>query len=368
MDQKTVGFPVCLAVLPEVLANGLALFAGIGKHEAFFPARMFKDIAHARIRRLGSGIRSGFHGKRLYGDRLTLVSLRLRVEKMFHRKPPHLFAAVAFGNNRLPPAARSKKEPRLLGIADRGGQTDPPWITASRPAQPFDEAEGLPAAVCPQQRMDLVYDDKAQIAEKRRYFAVLSNHQCFQRFGGNLQNPRRLTEQFSLLALRRIPMPARYGDTRFFAELIQPPELIIDKRLERRDVQHTHRGGRLFVQKAQNRKERRFGFTGCRRCRQKHILVGIEDSVARRILNSPERLPAGAVNIILYKGCVSIKNIHCGSLLSSVKHLHAMAPRNVRGRRSVKQAFPQLFFQTGYFDDKALGKNRLIFRYATIHR
>ena len=144
-------------------------------------------------------------------------------------------------------------------------------------------------------------------------FALLGDHQRFKGFRGDLQNPRRFTEQLPFLALRRITMPSRYGDSRFLAKLVQPPELIIDERLERSDVQHSHRSSRLFIQETQDWKKRRFGFAGGGGCRQQHIVIGIEKSITRRILHRAKRLPAGAVNIILYKRGVLSKNVHRSS-------------------------------------------------------
>ena len=152
-----VGF----TVLPEVLAYGFALLSGIGKHEAFFTAGMLKDIAHPRIGSLGCSVYGGFYRKRFDGNRLTFVSLRLRIEEVFHRKPPHFFAAVAFGDNRFSPAACSKKGSRFFRVTECGGKPNPPGIAARSPAEPLDQAKGLPAAVGTQQGVDFIDDDKA---------------------------------------------------------------------------------------------------------------------------------------------------------------------------------------------------------------
>ena len=149
--------------------------------------------------------------------------------------------------------------------------------------------------------------------EQRGDLALFGDHQRFKGFRGDLQNLRRFTEQLPFLALRSITMPSRCGDSCFLAKLVQPPELIIDKRLERSDVQYSHRGSRLFVQEAQDWKKCRFGFAGGGGCRQQHIVIGIEKSIARRILHRAKHLPTGAVNIILYKRRVLIKNVHRSS-------------------------------------------------------
>ena len=45
VDEETVRLMIDLAVLPETLADCLALLTGIGEDQAFFATGMFKNVS-----------------------------------------------------------------------------------------------------------------------------------------------------------------------------------------------------------------------------------------------------------------------------------------------------------------------------------
>ena len=57
VDEETVRLMIDLAVLPETLADCLALLTGIGEDQAFFATGMFKNVSIARVCRFGGHIR-----------------------------------------------------------------------------------------------------------------------------------------------------------------------------------------------------------------------------------------------------------------------------------------------------------------------
>ena len=231
VDEKTLRLMIGLAVLPQALADRLALLSGIGENQALFPPRMLENIAHARIGRFGGGIRRGLGSGRFRHGLLSLVRLGLRIEKMLHGQPPHLFSAVKPGDDRPAAAARREKPPCRLRVADGRGKADPSGTAAGQTAEPLDQTEGLHAPVAAQEGMDLIDDDKAQIAEQGRDFHMLVDHQRFQGFRRDLKDAGGLPDQFSLLRLRRVPVPAGHGNPGLLAQLVQPPELVVDERL-----------------------------------------------------------------------------------------------------------------------------------------
>ena len=220
VDEEAVGLVVDLTVLPQLLADGLALLPGIGEHQALPAPGVFEDIADARIGGLGCGIGGLLHRRGIHRDEFPFVSLRRGVVKVFHGKPPDLFAAVKLRNDCAPAAARCQKLSRQLGVADGGGEADAPRVAARQLTKPLDQAEGLKAPVRPQQGVDLVNDDETQVAEESRDLHVLVDHQRFQGFRGDLQNAGGLFEQFPLSRLGRVPVPAGHGNTRFLAQLV----------------------------------------------------------------------------------------------------------------------------------------------------
>ena len=70
VDEEPVRLVVCLAVLTQMLAYRFAFFAGVGKNKTLFSPGVFKDIAHAGIRRFGGPV-----GGRFYSQKGAFLSL-----------------------------------------------------------------------------------------------------------------------------------------------------------------------------------------------------------------------------------------------------------------------------------------------------
>ena len=122
--------------------------------------------------------------------------------------------------------------------------------------------------------------------------------------------PEGFFSSFRFPGLGRVPVPAGDGDALFLAQLVQTPELVVDQRLERRDVQHAHRLRRVFVQQRQDREKGRLRLAGGGGGRQQHVLLCVEDGVSRGVLYRPQALPAGAVDVVLNKGRIALKYVH----------------------------------------------------------
>ena len=188
VDEEALWLVVHLAVLPKLLADGLAFLAGVGEDEALLAAGVLEDVADAGIRRLRRGVCGLLQdGGRGLGRRRTglwscglrgLVRLRAAVVEVLHRQPPGLLAAVELRDDGAAPASGCQELPCGNGIADGGRKADASRPAARQPAEPFDEAEGLEPAVAAQQRVDFVNDDKAQVSEERGDLGVFGDHQC----------------------------------------------------------------------------------------------------------------------------------------------------------------------------------------------
>ena len=105
-------------------------------------------------------------------------------------------------------------------------------------------------------------------------------------------------------------MPAGDRDPLFFTQFVQSAELVVDQRLQRRDVQHADTGGRVLVQQRQNGEKGRFRLARGGGGRQEHILLSPENGLSGCILHPPQCLPAGAIDIVLDKRGVSAVYVH----------------------------------------------------------
>ena len=237
---------------------------------------------------------------------------------MLHAEPPDLLAAVETRDDRFPSAARREEPSGRLRIADGGGEPDSPRVASGQPAQAFDQAERLQPAVGAQKRMDLVDHDEPQVAEQRRDLRVLVDHHGFQRFRGDLQDARRLAQEFPFPRLRHIAVPAVHVDAFLLAQLVQTSELVVDQGLQRRDIQHTDALRRLLVQQRQDREESGLGLPRRGRGGEQHVRIRVENGVARRVLHAAQALPAGTVDIILNEWRVPVEYVHKENSMESL--------------------------------------------------
>lgn len=262
VNQKPLGLAARLAVLPQALADRLALLARVGKDEALAAAGVLKDVRKPRIGSDGRCVARRLNGKRGRcgcSSLLSLIGLRRRRKEVLKRHAPDFLCGLKARDDRRAAASCGKKAPCGLGLSDRGRQSHAARIAARRTAEPLDKAEGLKPPVASQQRMDLVDHDKAQVAEEGREIGVLVDQEGLKRLGRDLKNARGVLHEPPLGGLRGFAVPTRDGDV---ARLAQKPEtlkLIVDKGFERCDVEHTHAFGRIFSKKRQDRKERRLG-------------------------------------------------------------------------------------------------------------
>ena len=86
---------------------------------------------------------------------------------MFHRQSPSLSCRLDPWDDRPFPGTDTEEFRRLLRIADCRRQADAPGVDACHTREPFDQAQGLSAAVAAHQRVQLIDDDESQVAEQR---------------------------------------------------------------------------------------------------------------------------------------------------------------------------------------------------------
>ena len=143
----------------------------------------------------------------------------------------------------------------------------------------------------------------------------------FQGFGGDQQHPRRLVHHLPLRRRRHVAMPAVHGHANPLTEVFEAPVLVVDQRLQRRDVQHLHadshrihsslvscantRSDRSVPladarQVRQDRQEGGLGLSGGGRRDDDHIAVAVEYGDGGAFLSVVQRGPALVVDPALY--------------------------------------------------------------------
>ena len=186
VNEKAIRLVLDLAVLPERGGDGFALLAGVDEDQTLFPAGVLENIPHAGIRIVRS--RVGFWGKLRQSlcRRVVLGSLPILHIEMFHRQPPANALGLDTGNHRSSAGAGGEEFAGGFQIANGGRKPDAAGIDTSHAAEPFDQADGLPAAVATHQGVHLVNDDKPQIVEQLSNGGVLVQQHGFQAFRRNL--------------------------------------------------------------------------------------------------------------------------------------------------------------------------------------
>ena len=137
--------------------------------------------------------------------------------------------------------------------------------------------------------------------------------QRLKRFRSDLQNARRLLQEFAFVRGGDIAVPMPDGDVRFLAQVVQAIELIVDEGLERSDVERSHAGGRIFPKQREDGEEGGFRLSRGGLGGEQDVLVGIEDSVRCGDLDGAQALPRVAVDEVLHKRCVSVERAHVPS-------------------------------------------------------
>ena len=158
--------------------------------------------------------------------------------------------------------------------------------------------------------MDFVYHHKPQISKELWNGCVFVQKHGLQRFRGDLQNTGGFPHQSGFVTLGHISMPMPYRNIRLLTQICESCELVIDQSLQRTDINASHRGGRVFREKCNDREEGRFCFTGGSRGCQQNIVICIKDGICCGHLNGPEILPMIAVDIVLNKRGITVKGTH----------------------------------------------------------
>ena len=147
------------------------------------------------------------------------------------RAPP----ASIFGMAVFRPVPAERNFP-VLEVADGGGEPDPARIHPGELRKPFNEAEGLAAAVAAHQGVNLGDDDESQVAEQPGDIGVFVKQQRLERFGRDLKNAGGILQKPLFAGLRDVAMPVPHRDIRLPAEVVEPLELIVDQRLQGADI------------------------------------------------------------------------------------------------------------------------------------
>ena len=186
VNEKAIRLVFDLAVLPERGGDGFALLAGVDEDQALLSAGVLKNIPHAGVCIVRS--RVGFRGefRQRLCRRIVLGSLPILHIEMFHRQPPANALGLDTGNYRSSAGAGGEEFSGSFQIANGGRKSDAAGIDTSHAAEPFDQADGLPAAVATHQGVHLVNDDKPQIVEQLGNGSVLVQQHCLQRLRRNL--------------------------------------------------------------------------------------------------------------------------------------------------------------------------------------
>lgn len=208
MDEETVGFVLRLAVATELRAHGLGVLARVGEHQALLVTGVLEDVAKAWVG-LFRGVvacrgNGGAGGELLLHD--GAIGLRVLIArgergwpcegvgclgtgcvKVLHREQPTAAWLFDPGDHPAPSGARGQEGPHGVWVAYGGGEADAARVDAGHAAEALDEADGLSSAVAAQQRVNLVDDDEAQVAEEACDGGVPVEKQGLERLGRNLQ-------------------------------------------------------------------------------------------------------------------------------------------------------------------------------------
>ena len=105
-------------------------------------------------------------------------------------------------------------------------------------------------------------------------------------------------------------MPVPDGDVRLLAQLLEAIELIVDEGLGGPYVERAHGGRRVLPELREDGEEGRLGLARRRGGAQQHVVVRVEDRLARSHLDAAQALPLVRVDEVLHKRCVSVEDSH----------------------------------------------------------
>ena len=88
--------------------------------------------------------------------------------------------------------------------------------------------------------MHLVDDDEAQVGEQPVCVGGIAHQHTFEGLGRSLNHALRTLHNALLRGLRRIAVPFGDGYLSLLEKSLQSLELVVDKRLQRTQIQHAH--------------------------------------------------------------------------------------------------------------------------------
>ena len=140
--------------------------------------------------------------------------------------------------------------------------------------------------------MNLIDDNEAQIPEQPHDIVGSVDQHRFKRLGRDLQNAARTVEQLLFVRGGNVAVPMGHAHAALVEQLLHAVELIVDQALERGNIQHPHRCGRVLVQLGKDREERRLGLAARGGRGEEQIVVGIKHRFRRRHLHLAQILPS----------------------------------------------------------------------------
>ena len=350
VDEEPVLLPIELTVRAQRRADFLCLLPRVREDQTLMPPRMLKDVADARVGVGGCDVSGGLLGPGLYlraqtvltalrncarrnspgprrrRDRLdrhhvrlnharrrlscTLVCLGAGGVEVLHRDAPGARGLLHAGYHGGAPGAGGEEGAHGLGVADGRREADAPRLHARQPGQPFDEAQALAAAVLPQQGVNLVYHDVAQVAEELGDGGMAAHEQRLERLRRDLQDAGRTLHELGLVRGRDVSVPVPHVDAGLLAEVREAVELVVDEGLGGAYVERPHRGGRPLPELREDGEEGGLGLTGGGGGAQQDVVVRVEDGLAGRHLDAAQALPLVRVDEVLHERRISVEDAH----------------------------------------------------------
>ena len=99
---------------------------------------------------------------------------------MLHGDTPHAARLLKAGDDAVASRPLRQEGARAFRVPDGGRKADAPGPHARHARKTLDKAERLPATVAAHERVDLVDDHIAQVAEHTRDCHVLVDQECLE--------------------------------------------------------------------------------------------------------------------------------------------------------------------------------------------
>ena len=109
-----------------------------------------------------------------------LLRLGTRVVEVLHGDTPHAARLLKAGDDAVASRPLRQEGARAFRVPDGGRKANAPGPHARHARKTLDKAERLPAAVTAHERVDLVDDHIAQVAEHTRDCHVLVDQECLE--------------------------------------------------------------------------------------------------------------------------------------------------------------------------------------------